>query len=1414
MLSPFHTIFVVKKPEFDGSRRQLIEGFEKLPLQSPLSQFFIKSATSFKIYYIGSPMPASFLKKVAKEVVADPICEEFFVNECDFSNLIHPFHCVALAYYRDGITDNEATTLYEGMMDFADFSGEKLDPFCVRSGRGWFLQLSSKELKCGGDENFSQADHFRATKEKFEEVLSVPSHREKWNHSLAELIVGQSITETVFVKLKSEIDIGYAFPHPNLSHPVLLPHNLDEAKKSHPKRVYNFFSKADEKSWNTALDKMTHLSERITPFLKKMEAPLDFSFHAESSDNFYWLLLWIEQGLLDPDVWIKNRQSYEDLLKLKNYFLSLDTGKKRSHAVDGNEAARGNKEEEFALNFDFYRDEKNFSLSEKLSLSKNFSPYEDEVVKPSTLSPEAKRELFLKTTLLSTHMLYEIRRVFKNMKYKIDCRDSSFEKVLENFKQKKHPLSYTDDIESAMKKSGAKDFYDAFKDYLLDIQTTINLNLFQGLGLKTPFNFVNYFLGVDHPSNEADACLFQFQKNIILTCEKYCCQEKYAALAESELQEKEKESKRKSLKKRIEELEKEVEKFSGDPTAPLVKRFEEISEAVVRGDAFFCIPTKAELELIAQTWSEHCKHRIFSASISYVGPSIQATAGVAGDKALKIDSLFKTFIKAVTDKLETKRTDLLSVFSDNAGIVSFGDDHAIACKVETHNAPSAIDPFGGAITGIVGVNRDIIGAGLGFEPICNIDVLCFGSLQKKNTLGGKTALHLRGVHRGIERGGNESGIPTVAGAFVFHSSYEHRPLVYCGTIGIAPKKVLQRSIEEKKIMPGDCIAVVGGRVGRDGIHGATASSDVIGGQTPASVVQVADPITQRKVLDFVLQARDKNLFRAITDNGAGGLASSVGEMALLSNGAWLELDKVPLKEQGLEPWEVLISESQERMTMAVPPENKSEISKLAAKMGCEISFVGLFNDNGYFFASYGNEVVCKLELDFLHNGAPKMELEAQWKKVEPKNPKYTRDLLNSFMNSHPCREKKSYGGFLHHMLQRENIASKETLVRQFDHEVKGQTILKPFDGPAADAPMDAAVLRPIATSNQGVVVALGLAARYGEVDACSMAGAAIDEAVRGSLCVGAQLETMVGLDNFCWPDPLPAPDNPNAKHKLAQLVRANQTLKKVCLDYQLPIVSGKDSMKNDYRFKEVDAHGKEQQKRKSIVPTLLFTVVAQVKDCRRIVTTTFKKAGSRIYLLGCTHHELGCSEASGFILENSKDSLQDTRVPYVRSKTNRTLYEKLSKAIDSRCVDAAHDLSDGGLAVALAESCFGGGRGAEIDLSCIDIFEAISSEEFGNEEFEKLEQSPKAMKGQEEDFSFVKLFSESQGRFIVEVSEKNASAFEKIMEGSHCQSIGVVSNGDCLSISDNGEVLLNEKISELKESWKSTFLSYGYKDER
>lgn len=773
-------------------------------------------------------------------------------------------------------------------------------------------------------------------------------------------------------------------------------------------------------------------------------------------------------------------------------------------------------------------------------------------------------------------------------------------------------------------------------------------------------------------------------------------------------------------------------------------------------------PTDCELEVLAQTWSEHCKHKEFNAVIEYTNHETGET------KTIK--SLFKTFIKGATDKvaesLAANSNDwLVKVFTDNAGVVKVNEDTHFVFKVETHNSPSALDPYGGAITGILGNNRDPLGTGVGGAKLLfNTNVLCFGSPNfDGKLLTGQ--LHPKrifaGVRNGIEDGGNKSGVPTVNGSIVFDDRYRGKPLVYCGTGALMPPQYKGKNSWEKPIDAGDRILVIGGRVGKDGIHGATFSSVEIDEHSPMSAVQIGSPITQKLASDFLERACRAGLVKCSTDNGAGGLSSSVGEMADLCGGAVVELDKVPLKYSGLKPWEIFVSESQERMSLVVEPKDLEAIHQMAAEMEVEMTDIGYFTKDGYLEVRYNGEKVAYLNMEFLHDGVPIKQLKAEWKKPDLHEPSIAMNMMVS-TPSMPL-----YNDVLLGLMGSLNICSRENVIRQYDHEVKGKTVIKPLMGRKGKAPQDAAVMRIGFETFEGVAVSNGILPRYGDIDAYEMSAGAFDEAVRQIISVGGQLPNMGendGVfwsinDNFCVPDSVYHPEtNPDGKEKLAKLVQMCEALYDMATYFDIPLTSGKDSMKNDYKGDGVKI---------SIPPTILYSMSAKVNDIRKTVTSDFKQAGDLVYQLGKTYNELGASE-----FYNLFDEL-GANVPKVRKADAKRLYVKVMEANAKGLIASSHDLSDGGLAVAVVESAFGGDLGVYLELD--------------------------ALKDNDLDLNAI-LFSESHSRFVVSVAPEHQAAFEGIL-GSDATLTGEVKADKQVVFDFGGERMVNLPVEALQEAW-------------
>lgn len=760
-------------------------------------------------------------------------------------------------------------------------------------------------------------------------------------------------------------------------------------------------------------------------------------------------------------------------------------------------------------------------------------------------------------------------------------------------------------------------------------------------------------------------------------------------------------------------------------------------------------PTDCELETIAQTWSEHCYHKTFRGKIEYIEQLSGRTAHSAQRKTSTINSLLKSTIMKATNELN--KSWCVSVFKDNAGVIKFDDKYNVCFKVETHNHPSALEPFGGANTGIGGVIRDPMGTGLGAKPILNTDVFCFGPPDYPFNKLPEGTLHPKRVAKGVVSGvrdyGNKMGIPTVNGAVLFHEKFIGNPLVYCGTVGIMPK---EKSF--KKTNVGDLVVVVGGRTGRDGIHGATFSSGELTHESEtisSGAVQIGNPIQEKKVLDTLLQARDLNLYTAITDCGAGGLSSAVGEMGA-EMGARVDLDKVPLKYTGLSYMEIWISESQERMVLSVSPDKIKELIDCFARENVEATVIGEFTDTKKLELYYKENLVCSLDMEFLHEGHPQITKRAEFILPKHKEPK--------------IKSVKDYTKTLVKLLSHYDICSKEWIVRQYDHEVQGGTILKPLVGIVNDGPSDAAVAKPILNSKKGIIVSNGINFRFGFIDPYWMAASCIDEALRQIISVGGSLKEVAILDNFCW-------GNPDKPDRLGSLVRSAYGCYFAAKGFGVPFISGKDSLYNEYA---------ERGKSLAIPGTLLISAIAVMDDVDTTISMYAKEPGDLIYVVGQTLNELGGSHYYDLVGAIGND------VPKVNIKEAKNTFEALSKASGAKLIRAMHDCSEGGLAVALAEMAFAGGHGIEIFLNEIPG-EAHSAKRTAHSERDDI-----------------LLFSESNSRFVVEVAKESQKDFEKILKTKKVKFglAGCVSKDKNFKVYGlDGKLCINAAIKELKDAW-------------
>jgi phosphoribosylformylglycinamidine synthase II len=761
-------------------------------------------------------------------------------------------------------------------------------------------------------------------------------------------------------------------------------------------------------------------------------------------------------------------------------------------------------------------------------------------------------------------------------------------------------------------------------------------------------------------------------------------------------------------------------------------------------------PTDVELEYLAQARSDHCNHNTFRGRFHY--------RDLVSGETLVLDNPFKVCIDAPTREIARRKPWVVSVLWDNAGVGQFDDEFSYVIKGETHNSPSNLEAYGGSLTGIVGVYRDPLGTGQGARLIGGLYGFCVGPRDYAGPL--QPRLHPRrlldGVIAGVKDGGNKSGVPTVGGALYFDPAYLGKCLVFVGAVGLLPKEIHGQPGAQKAARPGDLVFTCGGRVGKDGIHGVTASSEVSSPGTPAGHVQIGDPYTQKNVQDFLLEARDQGLITFITDCGGGGLSSAVGESARMAGGVEVWLEKVPLKYQGLDPWEIWVSESQERMVVAIRPEHEAVFQDLARKHAVEATVIGRYTDTGVLAVKYQGRACALMDLAFLEEEFPPWEFEAQWL---PPESRLSEPVLG---------DPGDHQSLLLTMLDRPNLCSREWITRQYDHEVQGASVIKPLVGEAAPVPGDAAVLRPRPNSNRGLALSLALNPAYSQIDAFHMAAVTIDEAVRRLLAVGGALEHIGGVDNFCWPSIEYHPDhNPDGCYKGAQLVRACLALKDLCLAYGIPLLSGKDSMYVDGLLP--GAYG--EMHRVSGLPTLWFTAVSVIPELRRALSLEWKRPGDLIYLVGDTRPELGGSEFYELL------GYVGLSVPQVRPAAFLAYYPLLEQAGADALLASAHGLYRGGLAVHLVWCSLAAGLGVEVDLSRV---------------------APNAP-------AYVGLYAESAGRFLVSVDPAHARRLEELFQGQPLTFLGQVSHEATVKLVRDGRPLLETTLATLRTAWERRF---------
>jgi len=735
-------------------------------------------------------------------------------------------------------------------------------------------------------------------------------------------------------------------------------------------------------------------------------------------------------------------------------------------------------------------------------------------------------------------------------------------------------------------------------------------------------------------------------------------------------------------------------------------------------------PTIVELETIAQTWSEHCRHKTFLGNIQFDGE--------------RIENLLKNTIMKATQHIDHPMC--LSVFHDNSGVIDFDDEYGVCFKVETHNHPSALEPYGGAATGIGGVIRDILGTGLGAYPIMSTDVFCFGLPEYDYRKLPKGILHpktiIKGVIRGVRDYGNRMGIPTASGALYFDEDFFYNPLVFCGCVGLIRKDRIEKGARSK-----DAVVLVGGRTGRDGIHGVTFASAELSESAEKSCVQIGNPIMEKRVMDCLTRVSDMGILSSVTDCGGGGLSSAVGEMGK-DCGVRVDLAAVPLKYEGLSPREIWISESQERMVLAVPQAHVARVLEEFKNEAVEATLIGEFTDDRRLRLLYGTEIVCDLDMHFLHDGLPMPTKKARVRKRRQRTVDLPKpvDLTSLYLE----------------VVGSLNSCSPEWVIREYDHEVQGASAIKPLVGVQGIGPQDAVVITPRFRSKKGVIVSCGINPAYGKHDAYRMSLSVIDEALRNIIATGGTLERTALLDNFCF-------SSPEREEVLADIVMSARACYDAAMAFRTPFISGKDSLYNEWS----DADGTIRM----IPPTLLVSAIGIVDDVDRCVTLDLKKHNSELYLVGVTREELGGSEYYRLL------DITTGEVPDVDLSSAPEVMNRVSAAISRGLVLSCHDLSEGGLAVALAEMAIAGMIGIDVDLETV-VFEG------DRRRFDTL------------------LFSESNTRFIVEVQQDLRKSFVELFKGIPCTMIGRTRKEKQITVRSGQRVLVDLPIDVVQHKWQ------------
>lgn len=737
-------------------------------------------------------------------------------------------------------------------------------------------------------------------------------------------------------------------------------------------------------------------------------------------------------------------------------------------------------------------------------------------------------------------------------------------------------------------------------------------------------------------------------------------------------------------------------------------------------------PTDVELETLAQTWSEHCAHKTFKAKLTIDGKEKAPLFSRIRKEALKHDK------------------NIVSAFIDNSGVMDFYDGFGICGKVETHNSPSAIEPYGGAMTGSGGVFRDIVGTGEGAKPIASTDIFCLArpDLPASELPPGclPPDYIFKRVVAGVRDYGNRIGIPTNNGSVHFHDDFRAKPSIIVGSYGFIPKKYAQKG--SPKV--GDLIVAVGGRTGRDGVHGATFSSGEMTERTitvNSSAVQIGNAIEEKRMFDAILEARDQNLIRAMQDCGAGGFSSAIGEMGE-ETGVHVDLEKAALKYEGLKPWEIWISESQERMVLAIPKTKLSAFKEICKKYNVEISVLGYFDGSERLQLFYEGEPVADISMDFLHNGLAQREMvghkphsaKRKEQSVEPKLPSTEREWLSL------TKKIVAHG----------NIASKEPIVRVYDHSVQGTNDLQPYSGVHLNAPNDAAVIRPILDKPYGMVLSHGLNPVLTTIDPYMGSMWAIAEALANYVAVGGDFRDASLINNYIWPFP--------DEESLWSLDRSVDAVVDAMKIFGIPVISGKDSLSSTYRNKDGTVI--------KIPPVLCMSVFGKIPDTRKTVTTDLKKAGSTLVLLG----DMDTEHLGGSIYYDIHGLVGNT-LPDLKMESLPVLFTSLYQAMNKGQILSCHDVSEGGLFVTLFEMAIGGDFGVTINLT-----------PYSRERIDSV------------------LFNETAGRFVVEVEDQKTA--EDLFTGVPYTILGTTTDGSSLDFVTDKKSLFSVDLNDLVKAWQ------------